>query len=442
MYIQVKDSSVCETWKNTDVLVAGGGPAGVAAAYAAASQGCEVVLIEKYGFLGGQAVAGLSGTFCGLFYGTEKEKIKEIPMTYVMGVFLAEMKRRHGVTGPQKYGKTFTVTHDPLVWSEVAEDMLISRGVKIIYHADIIDTLQDGVNVTGVLISHKGGFAVQKAKRIIDATGDGEIIYKGGFRYTVGNNGIVQNPTMIFRMSNVDMDAYMSYWGKDTISPEKVTRLLTQYNGRDGYKLPRNKIWIFDTPRKGELLVNATMILGDQGENLNSLNSSDFTKAEIGGRKQVRSYERFLKEHIPGCENAYANNTGVTVGIRQTRTTVCEQRLEPEDVLGKKKDVNGIARVAWPIELHAGEKPRLEWIIDDYYEIPYRCLVPEIAENLIVAGRNMCAEHVALASARVTIPCLQMGEAAGFAAVRSLQNHCSFRDIQGRDLHKMMQYDL
>ena len=440
MFLQLGQDSVIDSLARVDVLVAGGGPAGVAAAYAAAAKGCQTVLVEKYGFLGGAAVAGLSGTFCGLFYGTEKDEVKQIPMTNVMGKFLAEMKRRNGVTEPQKYGKTFTLTHDPLVWSEVAEDMLTSVGVTIMYHTNIIDTMQDGPAVQGVLLSNKGGFYYQPAKRVIDATGDGEVIYKGKFDYTVGDNGIVQNPTMIFRMSNVDMHEYMNYWGTDTISPDKVIKLLTEYNGKDGYILPRNKIWIFDTPREGELLVNATMVLGDNGENLNSLRAADYAKAEMGGRKQVRSYEKFLQEHIPGCANAYANNTGVEVGIRQTRTAVCEQRLEPAAVIGKKKDVDGIARVAWPIELHAGEKPRLEWIIDDYYEIPYKALVPKEAENLIVAGRNMYAEHVALASARVTIPCLQMGEAAGFATALSLEKDCAFRDIRGRDLHDDMQY--
>ena len=440
MFLQLDNISNIEALPSCDVLVAGGGPAGVAAAYAAASKGCSVVVIEKYGFLGGAAVAGVSGTFCGLFYGTEKEEVKEIPMTTVMKTFLSSMKMRRGLTEPQKYGKTFTITHDPLVWSEVAEDMLVSAGVKIFYHTNVIDTLQDENVVTGVLLCHKGGFFRLKANRIIDATGDAEIIYKGNFEYTVGQNGIVQNPTMIFRLSNVNMKAYKAYWGRDTISPDKVTELLQKYNGKDGYVLPRNKIWIFNTPRDGELLVNATMMLGDNGENLNSLRPKDFSKAEISGRRQVRSYERFLQEHIPGCEFAYVNSTGTEVGIRQTRTAICERRLETNDVINKKKDHDGIARVTWPIELHSGEKPRLEWIIDDYYEIPYQCLVPKTAEHLILAGRNMCAEHVALASARVTIPCLQMGETAGFAAAYSLEHSCSFRNIKGRQLHKDMEY--
>lgn len=440
MFLQLGHESVIETLPSCDVLVAGGGPAGVAAAYVAASKGCKVVIVEQYGFLGGAAVAGLSGTFCGLYYGTETGEIREIAMTAVMKKFLAEMERRKGMTKPQQYGKTFTRTHDPLVWSEVAEEMLLSVGVTILYHTHIIDTLQEENEVTGVLLSHKGGFYKLMAKRTVDATGDAEIIYKGRFEYVVGNNGIVQNPTMIFRMSNVDMEEYTAYWGDDTICPEKVTALLTEYNGKDGYVLPRNKIWIFDTPRPGELLVNATMILGSGGENLNSLRLADSTWAEIGGRRQVRSYERFLQEHIPGCRHAYANATATEVGIRQTRTALCERRLEVGDVVSKKKDRDGIARVAWPIELHGGEKPRLEWLIDDYYEIPYQALVPKSAENLIVAGRNVCAEHVALASARVTIPCLQMGEAAGFAAAMSLERDCSFRDIQGRDLHKDMDY--
>lgn len=440
MFLQLGTQSQIESIPSCDILVAGGGPAGVAAAYAAASKGYNVTLIEQYGFLGGAAVAGLSGTFCGLFYGSDTGDIKKIPLTTVMETFLSEMGRRHGITGPQQYGKTFTLTHNPLVWKEVAEQMLLSVGVQIIYHTTIIDTIQKENLVQGVLLHHRGGIYRLLAKRIIDATGDGEIIYKGQFAYTIGQNGIVQNPTMIFRLANVDMERYVAYWGKDTICPDKVTELLTYYNGKDGYILPRNKIWIFDTPNPNELLVNATMMLGNNGENLNSLKYQSFTKAEIDGRKQVRSYERFLKNYIPGCAQAYINSTGTEVGIRQTRTAVCEAQLTVDDVIHKKKDKDGIARVAWPIELHAGEKPRLEWIINDYYEIPYKALVPKTAENVIVAGRNICAEHVALASARVTIPCLQMGEAAGFAAALSLQKNCSFREIHGSELHLDMAY--
>lgn len=423
-----------------DIVVVGGGAAGVAAAYAAANAGYHTLLIEQNGFLGGAAVAGLSGTFCGLYYGTDDDTIKPIKLPRVAKYFIEKMTDFEGITSPQKYGKTYTVTHDPLKWSEVAETILLESDVNIMYHAKVINVNREDNTLKGVLVSYKGGFITIKAQRFVDASGDSELIFKGKFSYTVGDNGVVQNPTMIFRLANVDMEAYFQYWGDDTISPDKVTKLLSDMNGKDGYLLPRNKIWIFDTPNQNELLVNATMVLGPNGENLNSLRYEDYTYAEIMGRKQVRSYERFLKEYIPGCKMSYVSSTGAEVGIRQTRTSACEYRLLVNDVITHKKDEDGIARVSWPIELHAGEKPRLEWIIDDYYEIPFKCLIPKEAENVIVAGRNLDAEHVALASARVTIPCLQMGEAAGLAAAKSIKDKCRIRDIKGRDLHQLMNY--
>ncbi|HLU44243.1 MAG TPA: FAD-dependent oxidoreductase, partial [Natronosporangium sp.] len=153
---------------------------------------------------------------------------------------------------------------------------------------------------------------------------------------------------------------------------------------------------------------------------------------------QVREYARFLAEYVPGCENSYVVDTGVEAGIRQTRSIVGIQTLTNDDVVTARKRSDGIVRVPWPIELHSGERPKLHWILDDYYEVPYGTLVPETGENIIVAGRCLSAEHEALASARVTAQCFEYGHAAAVATALSLKNGTPLRDIPGETVRAAM----
>lgn len=426
---------------DVDVLVAGGGAAGVAAAETAARFGNKVLLIEKYGFLGGAAVAGLSGTICGLYMASD---VNHIPQQVVYGFtdkFIKGLKSRNGLTSPQKYGKTWTVTHDPMVWREVAEDLLEDAGAGILYHTNIIGVVKDEDEFKGVIIDTKSGMAAIHSKVVIDATGDADIIYRSGLEYVVGNNGQVQNPTMMFRLRGVDVKRFIKNWGNDTISPLKVTKLIEAASKNNKYKLPRNKIWIFDTPRKGELLVNATRVIGSDNRELNAVYPEDFTEAEILGRRQCRDYADFLKKYIPGCEDSFINDFGVEVGIRQTRTIVGAKCLTNEDVMSHRKFKDGIVKSPWPIELHSGDKPKLQWILDDYYEVPFGSLVPVKGENIIAAGRCLSAQHEALASARVTAQCFEYGHAAGIAADLSIKNQTSIHRLEGEEIRYLLNKD-
>ncbi|MGI6052416.1 MAG: FAD-dependent oxidoreductase [Bilifractor sp.] len=425
---------------SVDVLVCGGGPAGVAAAITAASRGQKTLLVERLGFLGGMAVAGYSGTICGLFYNSENP-IEEGPQQIVFGMadrFYQELIRRKGVTEPQLYGKTFLVPFDPQVWKEAAEDMVLHSGASILYHTEIFGVLKDGDEFKGVLVNTKEGLSKILAKVIIDATGDGDVCYRGGLAYTMGDHGQVQNPTMIFRLGNVNVPEFKKYWGEDTISPDYVSQRIKDANESGKYHLPRLKVWVYPTNRPGELFMNVTMINGMNGRMLNAMNPVDHTEAEIVARKQVREYARFFRDQIPGCEESFVNDLSCEVGIRQSRSIVGIDRLRDDDVANARKREDGIARCPWPIELHNGEKPYMFWLIHDYYEIPYGALVPERGENLIVAGRNLCAEHRALASCRVTAQCFGYGEAAGVAADLAVRTQRKFREIPGREIREAL----
>jgi hypothetical protein len=205
--------------------------------------------------------------------------------------------------------------------------------------------------------------------------------------------------------------------------------------------LPRAKIFLFPTPRANELLCNCTRIIGRDGRELNPLIAEDLSEAEIEGRRQVRQYAAFFREHLVGCEDSYVNDTGVQVGIRQSRQAVGRYTLANDDVTGARKFAGGIARSPWPIELHSGEKPRLVWTLDDYYEIPYECFVPQRGENLLIAGRCLSAQHEAMASARVTAQCFSYGHAIGHAAAIAVRGRVAPADISGVEVREVLNRD-
>jgi hypothetical protein len=376
-----------------DVVVAGGGAAGVAAAVTAARQGLRVVLVERYGFCGGGAVAGLSGTVCGLYEA-----------------------------------------------SEAADQLLREAGVQVFFHCTVTEVLLEGDRVQGLVACSKQGKLSIRARITIDASGDADVVAMAGLPSFIGDDGRVQNPTMIFRLGGVDTERFLRAYGGDTIMPQQVAELLQRYNG-NGYFLPRAKIWLFTTTRPGELLCNCTRVLGEDGRELNPLFAADFTEAEIQGRRQVREYARFFRDHLAGCEASWVNDTGVQVGVRQTRQGRGVALLRNEDVIRGSKFADGIGRSPWPIELHAGERPRVEWLLNDWYEVPYGCFVPQRGEGLLFAGRCLSAQHEAVASARVTAQCFSYGQAIGHAAAMCIEGRCEPRLLKGGEVRHRLNRD-
>lgn len=420
-----------------DLLIVGGGATGLAAACTAARSGLKTLVVERHGFCGGGAVAGLSGTICGLY---EADAAPKVPRQLVHGFvdeFIAGMEQRGGLTPPMLYGKTFTRVHEPLAWRETADALLADAGVKVVFHAVAIGVHMDGDRVGGALVWTKSGLLDVRAKLTLDASGDADVLAMAGLRTWCGADGLVQNPTMIFRLQGVDTDAFRRAYGDDTIMPLEVTEQILAAQ-QQGWDLPRAKIWLFTTTRPGELLCNCTRIRAADGRELNVVNGDDFTEAEIEGRKQVRAYAAFFRQKLAGCGQSWVNDTGVQVGVRQTRQGGGIAVLRNADVVEGTKFSDGVARSPWPIELHAGAKPRVEWLLNDYYEIPYGCFVPERGEGLLFGGRCLSAEHEAVASARVTAQCFSYGQALGTAATMAVREQLQPRQLPGRAVREAL----
>jgi Dehydrogenases (flavoproteins) len=422
-----------------DLLVVGGGAAGVATATVAARNGLSVILVERYGFCGGGAVAGYSGTVCGLYEATDDPKKQ--PVQAVWGFaheFVQALEKRGGVGEPVRYGKTWTRVHDPIVWRETADDCLAEAGVTVIYHAVATRVLAEGDVIQGAEVWTKQGPLEIRANVTVDASGDADLVAMAGLPNFVGDNGRVQNPTMIFRLMGVDVETFRRAYGDDTIMPAEVSQMIAEANASGNYRLPRAKIWLFRTTRPGELLCNCTRIVGADGRELNPLYWRDFAEAEIEGRRQAREYARFFRDRLKGCESSFVNDMAVQVGVRQTRQVEGISRLMNADVVAGAKNADGIARSPWPIELHSGERPKVEWLLNDVYEVPYGCFVPNRGENLLVAGRCLSAEHEAVASARVTAQCFSYGHAIGHAATLAVRERIPPAQIRGADLRQIL----
>ena len=397
-------------WAETDVCIIGGGAAGIGAAVGAARSGAKkVILIERYGFSGGAAVAGMSGTICGLYAsGTGKP---EIITQGFSREFHARLFERGGVAEPWVFGKTYLAVHEPLAWKELADDYLLDHQIGVLYHTLFVDVVMQDRQVTHVILENKNGRGAIAAKTFIDASGDADLVHRAGGLSTQGIHGVTQAPTLIFRMMNVDVPLAMK------TGPEELEHKVKEALASGHYQLPRTHCYMFPSPRLGEYACNMTRLnppSDTEKKCLSGLDVDDLTYSEIEGRKIVREYERFLRDYIPGFSNAVVNDVGTQIGIRQTRSIEGIGILKNSDVLQARKfGDQAVSRSAWPIEDHTSGEVRIVYLDRDFYEIPKESLIPKTVDNVWVAGRCLSAEHEALASARVTAQCLEMGYAEG-----------------------------
>lgn len=418
--------------KEVDVVVVGGGPAGVATATTAGEQGMKTLIIERNGFFGGANVSGNSGTIGGLYSSTEKGELQQIVYGFA-GRFADRLREKGGLIGPVNFGHTALAPHDPFVWKETADEFIKNANIDVLFHTYFVDVIMEGNKIVGIIVENKDGRSAIMGKIFIDASGDGDVAAKAGAPYVYGKDGVIQAMTMTLRMGNVDWDKASKY------SLEDIWEKVTEADKTGKYDLPRKHPFIFPSPKKDQALMNSTAIIAPDDRVLYPTKAADLTFAEIAGRQQIREYERFAKDYLDGFEDAYIYDNGNEIGIRQSRTIVGEYTLKNEDVVNARKFKTAIARSAWPIEIHGGSKGvKVVNLDDDYYEIPFEVMLPKDIEGIMTVGRCISAEHEALASARVVAQCFEEGFAAGLAATMCVNENIMPKEVDIQKVREAM----
>jgi hypothetical protein len=411
-----------------EVIVVGGGPAGIGAAIASARNGARTLLVERYGFLGGMATAGLVGPFMTSWGIDGKKRIiagvyKELVDRMVsLGAAIdpAGIKGYSALGGYHRYGHEHVTPFDPEALKVVAQEMVLEAGAELRLHSLFLDSLMDGHDVTGVITAGKSGLEGLRAEVLIDATGDGDVAASAGAPYEKGRSGdgLLQPVSLFFRVGNVDDAAVQAH--VDAHPDEDRFRGVVQRAMDAGeFSHTKDHVTLFRTTRPGEWWANMSRI-----HNVDATDVDQLTRAEIEGHRQVVYLMAFFRKYMPGFENSVLVDTGPQIGVRETRRVMGEYVLTAEDVFGARRFPDAVARVSFPIDIHdvKGGGGYFQGPRDGpYYTIPYRSLVPLRTEQLLLAGRCISATHEAHGSLRVMPPCFAIGQAAGTAAALAIE---------------------
>jgi hypothetical protein len=433
-----------------DVLVVGGGPAGLGAALGAAAAGARVVLAERYGFFGGNATAALVMPLTSFHAHQNKTPVLEATALFppdqgpgepvVAGALqrlLARLVRDAGALQPSER-TGFTVPFDPEVFKVVANELIDEANVDFLVHSFASGVVGNG-RVDGVVFEGKSGPVVLRAKAVVDCTGDGDIAALAGAPFEIGreSDGLVQPMTLMFRMVQFEREAFAAYV---RAHPDQwrgvhgLWALVEQATAAGELDLPREDILFFGTPHEHEVSVNSTRVTGVLGTDV-----WDLTRAEWEGRRQFSQLVAFFRKYVPGFEKSYAAQSGVNIGVRETRRIVGEYQLTADDVLGARTFDDVVARGAYPVDIHnpTGRGTVLKRVPPGTaYDIPLRCLLPQRVDNLLVAGRCISGTHEAHSSYRVMPISTATGQAAGVCAALAARAGRAPRDVPVKQVQR------
>ena len=433
------------------VVVVGGGSAGVCAAIAAARNGARVLVVEQGNCLGGMGTQGLVGPFMTCY-----DKSGEVQV--IRGLFDEIVRRMVAIGGaihPREVraGTSFAAWHvrghdhctpfEPEALKFVLDDMCAEAGVKVLFHATFVAPVMYGDRIAGIEIFTKAGLRRIAAKVVIDATGDGDVAFRAGVPCELGDparGGAMQPATMFFRIGNLPEEAVEAVRRQYPQEKMCFVSLLKKAKADGKWHIPRPHINIYRGVKPDEWFVNVSRLNG-----VNAVDPQSLSDAETAGRKQVREIMDFFREYVPGARDVRLLCTASTVGIRESRHVAGEYRLDKEDVIAGKVPEDSVFLCSSSIDLHGGKGAAgtLYLTIENgnWYGVPYRCLVPQKVENLLVAGRCVSASSVAAAAIRVMPPCMAMGQAAGTAAALAVKAGVAPRKVDVAELVARLRAD-
>ncbi|MER5177612.1 FAD-dependent oxidoreductase [Streptomyces sp. NPDC002896] len=428
-----------------DVLVVGGGPSGIGAALAAADAGADVILVERYGFLGGNATAALVMPLMSFHnemqqaVEVERDSTRLLPTDHgrgdpvvggVVSLLLDRLTERGGAI-PPSLETGYTVPFDPEIFKLVALDLLDEAGVRLLLHA-FASTVLPLAEGRRVVFETKSGPIVIDAQVVVDCTGDGDIAAAAGARYEIGRpeDHLVQPMTLMFRVVDFvqpEFAAYVREHPDQWRGVHGLWDLVKEATEHGELVLPREDILFFATPHPHEVSVNSTRLTRAFGTSV-----WDLTRAEYVARRQMEQIDRFLCTHVPGFERSYIAQSGTQIGVRESRRIRGDYQLTGHDILAAKPFPDAIAHGAYPVDIHnpRGTGTTLRRVPRGrMYDIPLRCLLPHDTDRILVAGRCISGTHVAHSSYRVMPIAMATGQAAGVCAALAVRMNRSPRDV-------------
>jgi hypothetical protein len=396
-----------------DVVVVGGGPAGLMAAAAAARAGRSTILLERYGFLGGAGTAGGLSTFCGLHarvHGEDRQVIHGLA-----DELLDRLRKLDGLSRPHLTinDGILAQAFDISAYKIAADELVTGAGARILFHALAVGLAMAGERtIDAVFIESKSGRAAIRGRVFIDATGDGDVSAWAGVPFE--KSGELLYPSLMFRINGVDVAAAGDKpW-------RTVERLMDAAERAGTHRFPRKKPIVRPQRNPLEWRANLTQLSNPDGSAVDGTDVDQLTHGELRGRQQALDAFTFIRDHAPGFGDSYIVDLAPQIGIRETRRIIGAYRLTEDDVLGCADFRDTIGVNGWPVEAHVAGTVEFRWPRGDnprgFNQLPFRMMLPPDVNNLYVIGRCASMTHGAQSAARVTGPCFAMGEAAGTAA--------------------------
>jgi hypothetical protein len=418
-----------EVYGEFDVVVLGGGPAGIAAAIAAARTGAATILVERYGFLGGMGTAAGVTNFCGLH--ANRFGVIDRVVRGVADDLLARIERLDGLKEPHTvFGKIQAQAYDTAVYKIAADQLMIESGARLLFHAVGAGALMGSAagQIEALFVETKSGRRAIRGRVFIDASGDGDLAFWAGVPYELGEGpGSTMFPSTMFRMNGVERGA------EEARAWEAIGPAMREVSRTTGRSFPRHTPIVRPQKHSIEWRANLTQVANRDGSPVSGVDADQLTYGEIEGRRQASECFDFLRRNVPAFASSYIVDLPPQLGIRETRRIVGDYMLTGDDVLQCASFTDTVGVNGWPIEDHVAGDVVFRWPdipgSRGFNHIPYRMLLPRGVDNLFVVGRCASMTHEGQSAARVSGACFVMGEAAGTAAAIVIESNCDTRGV-------------
>ncbi len=410
---------------HTDVLVLGSGPAGFAAAYTAAKSGAKVIVVEQSGDVGGISTSGLMSHWTGSCGS---------PLYY-------DILKRSSELNEGEFKNKITNLIDPEKLKTLYLEMLDEVGCKVMLYTFAEDAICDGDKMLGATVINKSGKSDIYAKVIIDATGDGDIAARAGAEFVLGReeDNKMQPATLMFKVGGVDYEraVFLGSFESTYETPNGELQALA----KEHIPYPAGHILTYKSTLPGVVTCNMTNAVEIDGTV-----ADDLTKATFTCRRQMDDIVKYLRDFVPGYENCFIISSASLIGIRETRHFKGKYTLNEQDILEAKVFDDYVVKDAYfNFDVHniAGAGLDKTGVQKHFkqtkgYTIPYRCLLPEVKENLLLCGRNISGTHMAHSNFRAMPICVGIGEAAGAAAYISVSQNRNLNDIDASEIREII----